>query len=69
MIGNAHSWRNTGFVILEEGEIDPLTRTLKISQYRVTDKYGQPLGEGFASIEQAGQHIDKLLAAANSVKS
>lgn len=58
MIGNAYPWRNTGFVILEEGEIDPLTLTLKIQQYRVADKYGKPVAEGFATLEEAGQFVD-----------
>lgn len=58
MIGNAYPWRNSGFVILEEGEIDPLTLTLKIHQYRVADKYGKAVADGFASVEEAGRFID-----------
>lgn len=69
MIGNAYPWRDSGFVILEEGEIDPLTLTLKIQQYRVADKYGQPVAEGFSSVEQAGRFIDERQAgAANAQK-
>lgn len=62
MIGNAYSWRATGFVILEEGDIDPLTLTLKIFQYRVADKYGKPVAEGFSTLEEAGHFIDASLA-------
>lgn len=58
MIGNAYPWRDSGFVILEEGEIDPLTLTLKIQQYRVADKYGKPVANGFATLEEAGQFVD-----------
>lgn len=60
MIGNAYPWRNTGFVILEEGDIDPLTLSLKISQFRVTDKYGKPVAEGFCTLEEAGLFIDQI---------
>lgn len=58
MIGNAYPWRDSGFVILEEGEIDPLTLMLKIQQYRVTDKYGKPVADGFATLEEAGHFVD-----------
>lgn len=58
MIGNAYPWGQTGFSIVEEGELDASTLSLKIQHYRVVNRKGEMLEEKFASLEEARTFIE-----------
>ncbi|HLR18027.1 MAG TPA: hypothetical protein VK099_09190 [Alcanivoracaceae bacterium] len=59
MIGNAYAWGQTGFSIVEEGELDAATLSLRIEHYRVVNRKGEMLEDTFATIEAAREFIDK----------
>ena len=62
MIGNGYPYRDTGFVIVEEGVIDPATFQLVVHQYRVLDKYGEVSAAGFVTFKDAQEFIEELIA-------
>ena len=59
MIGNAYAWGQTGFSIVEEGELDAATLSLRIEHYRVVNRKGEMLEDTFATIEAAREFIYK----------
>jgi len=59
VIGNAYAWGQTGFSIVEEGELDAATLSLRIEHYRVVNRKGEMLEDTFATIEAAREFIDK----------
>jgi len=59
MIGNAFAWGVTGFSIVEEGDLDAATLSLKIHHYRVVSRQGDMLDEKFADIEAARAFIEQ----------
>lgn len=68
MIGNGYPWRDSSYIVVEEGVINPHTLGLTVHQYQVVDKYGTLLKDGFKSLADAGSYIDSLLLV-RSVKS
>lgn len=63
MIGNAFAWGDTGFSIVEEGDLDASTLSLNIHHYRVVNRKGEMLDEKFADIEAARAFIEQQEAA------
>lgn len=62
MIGDRHAWGQKGYSILEEGQIDPSTLTLRVAHYLVCRPDGQALDQTFSSLEEARQAIEGLEA-------
>lgn len=60
MIGNAYPYKETGYSILEQGDIDAQSLQLKIYNYIVVDPHGSQIAE-VADIAAAEQLIDSLL--------
>lgn len=60
MIGNAWPLDDTGFLIAEDGDIDPVTLQLRIRCYQLLDKYGNTLGAGFVDEAAARRYVDAL---------
>ena len=57
MIGNGYPHGERGFVILEEGDIDPTTLQLKIRHYLVIQPNGEQVSGTF-SLREAKAYID-----------
>ncbi|MEY1661748.1 hypothetical protein [Isoalcanivorax beigongshangi] len=60
MIGNVYPWGQSGFTILEEGELDPATHSLRVRHYLVADRSGEPIDQLFPSLEVARAYIEDL---------
>lgn len=60
MIGNAFAWGVTGYSIVEEGELNAATLSLRIAHYRVVNRKGEMLDDTFSTLEEARQFIDKI---------
>jgi hypothetical protein len=60
MIGNAWPLAGTGYLIAEEGDIDPVTLQLRIRGYQLLDKYGNTVAEGFPDEAAARRYVDAL---------
>lgn len=60
MIGDRHAWGSKGYSILEEGQIDRTTLTLKVERYLVCRPDGEALEQGYPSLEAAREAIDQL---------
>lgn len=56
MIGNAFPYGNQGYVILEEGEINPKTLQLDVRHYLVVKPSGEQVSGNF-SFQQAQDYI------------
>jgi hypothetical protein len=56
MIGNGHPFGRSGFVILEEGEINPSTLQLDVRHYLVMTPSGEQVSGNF-SFAEAQQYI------------
>jgi|GEM_PF-359292 len=57
MIGNGHPYGSTGYVIVEEGEINPTTYRLEIKNYLVIRPDGDQVSGAF-SLSAAREYID-----------
>lgn len=57
MIGNSMAWGNQGWVILEEGNINPQTLALDVAHYLVVSPAGNPV-PGTFSLEEAKAWIE-----------
>lgn len=57
MIGNAYSFKDTGFSILEEGDLNPSTMSLDVKCYWVVDRQAQLL-QTFASKIDAERFLE-----------
>ena len=51
MIGNGYPYGNTGYVILEEGEINPSTLQLDVRHYLVVQPNGEQVSGNFSFVE------------------
>jgi len=60
VIGNAFAWGQTGFSIVEEGELDAATLSLRVLHYRLVNRQGEMLDEAFATLAAAREFIDKI---------
>ncbi len=58
MIGNGHPYGSTGYVILEEGEINPVTLQLDVRHYLVVKPSGEQVSGSF-SFSEAQQFIQQ----------
>ena len=58
MIGNGHPYGSKGYVILEEGEINPTTLQLDVRHYLVVQPNGEQVSGSF-SFEEAQKYIDE----------
>lgn len=56
MIGNGHPYGTTGYIILEEGEINPATLQLDVRHYLVVKPNGEQVSGNF-SFSEAQQFI------------
>lgn len=63
MIGNAIAWGDQGYTILEAGELDPASLSLKVSHYLICDPSGKTLEGSFMTLEAARDAIENLEAA------
>lgn len=61
VIGNAYPYLDTGYLVVEEGDIDALSWQLVVHQYRVLDKYGALVRDGFSTRDEAGRFIEEVL--------
>ncbi|MBQ0754341.1 MAG: hypothetical protein KBT87_03685 [Gammaproteobacteria bacterium] len=61
MIGNHLAWGNSGYTILEEGELDRQTFQLRVAHYLVCMPTGQAL-EGIFTFDEAKREIERLEA-------
>lgn len=59
MIGNVFAWGQTGFSIVEEGDLDAATLSLTIHHYRVINRKGEMLNEKFTEIDAARDFIEQ----------
>ena len=59
MIGNGHPYGKTGYVILEEGQINPQTWQLDVAHYLVVKPNGDPVS-GHFSFSEAQSYIDRV---------
>ncbi len=57
MIGNGYPHGRTGYVILEEGEINPSTLQLDVSHYLVVKPNGEQVSGNF-SFPEAQKYIE-----------
>lgn len=62
MIGNRYAQGDSGYSILEEGDIDPATWQLKVAHYLVCRPDGSQLPGAF-TWEEACRRIEELEAA------
>ena len=62
MIGNSYPYKDSGYSILEKGEINPRTFELDISVWVVCDRGGEELGE-FPDRDSAEAFIEDQLKA------
>ncbi|MCK0536538.1 hypothetical protein [Alcanivorax quisquiliarum] len=60
MIGNVTAWGRRGYTILEEGDLDPVTRMLRVRHYLVADRNGETVPQRFPSLEVARAYIEAL---------
>ena len=67
MIGNVFPWGETGYTILEEGELDPASHSLRVRHYLVADRQGETLPQRFPSLEVARAYIEECEAGAARV--
>jgi hypothetical protein len=65
MIGDRFAWGESGYTILEEGEIDAATLRLNVSHYLVCLPSGEAL-EGHFTLDQARREIERREAASGS---
>lgn len=65
MIGNAFAWGETGYSIVEEGDLNPATLSLTIHHYRVVNRKGEMLSEKFADLASARAFIEQQEVAKN----
>lgn len=59
MIGNVFAWGQTGFSIVEEGDLDAASLSLKIHHYRIVNRQGEMLSEKFSDIDAARAFIEQ----------
>lgn len=60
MIGNVTAWGRSGYTILEEGELDPVSHSLRVRHYLVADPRGETLEQRFPGLTEARAFIDYL---------
>lgn len=60
MIGNAFPYKNTGYSILEQGDLDSASMQLKVKSYLAVDRSGGTLAE-FPTLEEAQNYLANLL--------
>lgn len=53
MIGNSFSVDDTGWSVLEVGELDRATLSLRVQGYQITNRHGEAVGELCADREMA----------------
>jgi len=61
MIGNAYPFRDTGFSILEEGDLNPATLSLDVKRYLVMDRQAKQV-EQFSTRAQAELFLENYFA-------
>ena len=60
VIGNASPWGEQGYTVLEVGELEQASMTLRISHYLVCNPAGEALPEEYATLEAARAAIESL---------
>ena len=60
MIGNSFPYLDSGYSILEQGDLDPSTFQLKVSSYLVADRGGDTIAE-FPTKAEAEAYLQNLL--------
>ncbi|MEO6698984.1 MAG: hypothetical protein ABIM24_06355 [Paraperlucidibaca sp.] len=53
MIGHAYPVEDTGWSVLEVGELDRATFTLVVQGYQVSNRAGESIGELYATLDAA----------------
>lgn len=61
MIANAIPYKDSGYTILEEGEISRTTYSFSLSHYLITDRQGETLPGKFPSLSEAEDAIQTIL--------
>lgn len=59
MIGNAIAWGQTGYTIIEEGQLQRETLQLRVDHYIVAGPDGRPLPGRFPRLEAAKAFIEQ----------
>ena len=62
MIGNAYPFGNTGFSILEEGDLNPTTLSLDVSFYWAVDRQAKMLSK-FSTKDEAERFLRNYIEA------
>lgn len=62
MIGNAMSWGEHGYTVLEAGDLDRRTLSLRVTHYLVCDPAGQVLDAHYPTLEAARLAVEQLEA-------
>lgn len=62
MIGNRYSHGETGFTILEEGDMDRQTLQLRVRHYLICRPDGEALPDTFPDLDAARREIDRVEA-------
>ena len=60
MIGNAMPWGEQGYTILEAGDLDRASLSLKISHYLVCSPAGDALPESYPTLDAARAAIERF---------
>lgn len=58
MIGNGHPVSDTGYVVLEDGELNPVTHTLDVQRYLLIKPNGD-LEADFESLDAAFEYVQQ----------
>lgn len=61
MIGNAYPFKDTGYSVLEEGEIMDKTFELQVFRYLLVDIEGNVIGQA-SDLREAELKLEKLIA-------
>jgi len=62
MIGNAFPYKDTGYVILERGDLNKSSQSFELKGYMITDRNGEIVAE-VLSFEEAEAYLEQYFAA------
>lgn len=69
MIGHAYPVEDTGWSVLEVGELDRTTFALRVQGYQISNRAGEAVGELFPSLAQAMNAAKTLACSENGQSS